>query len=364
MTKMRFVFMMLLSFALVLALPLAAQDDDEGAMSALVNVGESEDFDAFLVGPDGMTLYMFVPDDANCVDQCLANWPPLTVESADDLTLADGIPGTLGIYEREDMLQVTYNDMPLYYFVADEEPGDMMGEGINNVWYVVEPVMIYAAHGHEDFGSFLVGPEGMTLYLFVPDDANCVDQCLVNWPPLTVESADDITISQRLSGETGVFEREDGTLQVTYDDIPLYYFINDMMIGDVNGQGVNDVWYIINTIGTRVTEEAGEYLVGPNGFALYLFVPDDANCVDQCLVNWPPLMVPVEGAITLSAGLTGEIGFFDRDGDLQVTYEGLPLYYFINDASPAEINGQGVNDVWFLITPDGEAVELEGEAAE
>ncbi len=356
MRKLILVFSVML-FA-VFVLPVFAQDDM--AMDALVNIGGNDELGAFLVGPNGMTLYMFAADDANCVGMCLENWPPLTVESEAELTLAEGIPGTLGVYEREGgMIQVTYNGMPLYYFIRDQQVGDATGEGVNNIWFVVEPVMIYVGRGHAELGNFLVGPNGMTLYLFTQDDANCVGMCLENWPPLTVEDADDITISRRLTGETGVFEREDGTLQVTYNGIPLYFFIRDEQVGDANGQGVNDVWFVINTIGTRTAPELGEYLVGPNGFALYLFTQDDANCVGMCLENWPPLIVPVEEAITLEAGLTGEIGFFDRDGALQVTYEGAPLYYFIRDEAPSDTNGQGVNDVWFLVSPTGEAVSAE-----
>ncbi len=346
--KIRFRFVFMVALCLLAALPLAAQDGD-----ALINVGSSETIPSYLVDAEGRTLYLFVPDDANCVDGCLENWPPLTVESEAELTLADGIPGTLGIYERDgDIMQVTYNGAPLYYFARDAAPGDVNGEGVNAVWYVVEPVLISVGRGSE-IGNFLVGPTGMTLYLFVPDDANCVDGCLENWPPLTVESADDITTSYRLTGETGVFEREDGTLQVTYNGVPLYYFARDEAPGDANGEGANDVWYVIKTIGTRTNADQGTYLTGPNGFALYLFTPDDATCVDGCLENWPPLTVPVEGAIALEAGLMGEVSFYDRDGTLQVSYAGTPLYYFVRDEAPADVNGQGVNDVWFLIPPEG-----------
>jgi predicted lipoprotein with Yx(FWY)xxD motif len=347
MIKQSFVMLALL-FAVVV-LPVAAQED-----ASLVSLGSNDTIPSFLVDADGMTLYLFTPDDANCVDGCLENWPPLTVESEDELTLADGIPGMLGVYEREDeTLQVTYNDAPLYRFIRDEAPGDTNGEGINAVWYVIEPALITVGRGSE-LGNLLVGPDGMTLYLFTPDDANCVDGCLENWPPLTVEDEDEITTSYRLTGGTGVFEREDGTLQVTYNDVPLYYFANDEDPGDTNGQGLNDVWYVINTIGTRTNADLGAYLTGPNGFALYLFTPDDANCVDGCLENWPPLITPVQDAVALEDGLTGELGFFDREGELQVTYNGAPMYYFIRDEATADVNGQGVNDVWFLVMPESE----------
>jgi predicted lipoprotein with Yx(FWY)xxD motif len=44
------------------------------------------------------------------------------------------------------------------------------------------------------------------------------------------------------------------------------------------------------------------------------------------------------------------------DGAEQVTYNGWPLYYFANDAAPGDTNGQGVNDVWYVIAPSGEVI--------
>jgi predicted lipoprotein with Yx(FWY)xxD motif len=45
------------------------------------------------------------------------------------------------------------------------------------------------------------------------------------------------------------------------------------------------------------------------------------------------------------------------DGSTQVTYNGWPLYYFHEDAAPGDTNGQGVGGVWFLVSPEGEAIE-------
>ena len=54
-------------------------------------------------------------------------------------------------------------------------------------------------------------------------------------------------------------------------------------------------------------------------------------------------------------GVTGELGTITGvDGSTQVTLNGWPLYYFVGDAAPGEVKGQGVNDVWWVLTPDGE----------
>jgi predicted lipoprotein with Yx(FWY)xxD motif len=45
------------------------------------------------------------------------------------------------------------------------------------------------------------------------------------------------------------------------------------------------------------------------------------------------------------------------DGTTQVTYNGWPLYYYIDDAAAGDANGQGVGGVWFLVSPTGEMIE-------
>ena len=49
-----------------------------------------------------------------------------------------------------------------------------------------------------------------------------------------------------------------------------------------------------------------------------------------------------------------------NDGTEQATYNGWPLYYFVNDAVPGDVNGQGVNDVWDLLDPVGNGIGIDG----
>ncbi|MBC8100842.1 MAG: hypothetical protein H7Y11_15490, partial [Armatimonadetes bacterium] len=116
-------------FALVALVPVMAQTD--ATLPNTVNIGSNETLGDFLVGANGMTLYVFKHDGlavSNCIERCAENWPPLTVASADELSLADGIPGELATIEGADgALHVTYNDQPLYFWVNDVEPGDATG---------------------------------------------------------------------------------------------------------------------------------------------------------------------------------------------------------------------------------------------
>lgn len=101
----------------------------------------------------------------------------------------------------------------------------------------------------------------------------------------------------------------------------------------------------------------GEVLVAADGFTLYLFTPDaqgPSTCYDQCEANWPIVAEITSVGEGLDPAL---LGTTTRDnGDVQATYNGWPLYYFAGDATPGDVNGQGVNDVWWVIDAAGDAI--------
>lgn len=101
---------------------------------------------------------------------------------------------------------------------------------------------------NDSLGEYLADSEGMTLYYFTndePETSNCTDDCLVNWPAFTASDIDEPEGYE--DDDFGTITREDnGEEQVTYKGYPLYYFVNDMVEGDVNGQGLNGAWYIVN----------------------------------------------------------------------------------------------------------------------
>jgi predicted lipoprotein with Yx(FWY)xxD motif len=90
-----------------------------------------------LVSGAGMTLYTFDRDTtgtSNCNDQCATKWPPL-------LAGADAKPsGDWSIVTRADgSKQWAYKGKPLYVFYKDANPGDVGGDGVNNVWHIAAP---------------------------------------------------------------------------------------------------------------------------------------------------------------------------------------------------------------------------------
>lgn len=236
-----------LVMATIIAVSISAQEP----LPNTLNIGgEAGGIGTYLVASNGMTLYAFKRDGlniSNCIDQCATAWPPYIVESADGLSLAEGILGEIGTIERADgALQVTYNAMPLYFWQNDVEQGDVTGHNFRTNWTVVAPATVYAQNSAEH-GIILVGANGFTLYTFANDEvgvSNCVDNCAANWPPLTVEAAESLVTAINIPGIFTTFERADGTLQVAYNGMPLYYWVNDAARGDTTGHNVNDVWFV------------------------------------------------------------------------------------------------------------------------
>jgi predicted lipoprotein with Yx(FWY)xxD motif len=92
------------------------------------------------------------------------------------------------------------------------------------------------------FGPGLYGGEsGMTVYTFTKDvkdsgKSACTGGCISTWPALTVPAGSTPTAGDGVTGTLGTITREDdGTLQVTYNGLPLYFFKNDKAEGDTNG---------------------------------------------------------------------------------------------------------------------------------
>jgi predicted lipoprotein with Yx(FWY)xxD motif len=99
-------------------------------------------------------------------------------------------------------------------------------------------------------------------------------------------------------------------------------------------------------VGTATTS-LGVVLVAPNGFTLYTRSGDSANtstCTGQCLAAWPALTVPAGGTASAGTGVTGTVATFTRadNGTTQVTYRGLPLYFWRSDSKPGDVTGQGI----------------------
>ncbi len=111
--------------------------------------------------------------------------------------------------------------------------------------------------------------------------------------------------------------------------------------------------------------DLGSILVNPDGLTLYVFTADsdgESACNDQCALTWPPVVADTPISTDLDGAMFGSI---DRtDGIQQLTVNGMPLYLFASDSAPGDVNGQGVNDVWFVVDADGNMLDASAAAAD
>ncbi|SNR72189.1 Predicted lipoprotein with conserved Yx(FWY)xxD motif [Haloechinothrix alba] len=110
------------------------------------------------------------------------------------------------------------------------------------------------ATSDSEVGTILTDGQGNTLYLFTEDSPGtsaCEDDCLQAWPTLEGEAAAGDGVDAEL---LDTIERPDGTVQATYNDWPLYYYAEDAESGDLNGQGVNDAWWVVDPGGNAIQQ--------------------------------------------------------------------------------------------------------------
>jgi predicted lipoprotein with Yx(FWY)xxD motif len=104
----------------------------------------------------------------------------------------------------------------------------------------------------------------------------------------------------------------------------------------------------------------GRIIVDSKGFTLYDFHKDkngESACYGACAKVWPPLLTEGEpqageGAMASNLGTTKR-----KDGTLQVTYAGWPLYTYTADSKPGEANGNDIDSFgaeWYALQPSGE----------
>jgi predicted lipoprotein with Yx(FWY)xxD motif len=102
----------------------------------------------------------------------------------------------------------------------------------------------------------VVDGKGMTVYVSDKDtkgsgQSACSGDCLVKWPAVVAES--DSPAVDGVTGEVGTITRDDGTKQVTLGGMPLYLSAGDAKAGDMTGQGVGGVWWVVSADGAKVT---------------------------------------------------------------------------------------------------------------
>jgi predicted lipoprotein with Yx(FWY)xxD motif len=107
--------------------------------------------------------------------------------------------------------------------------------------------------------GMLADAKGRTLYLWEADQGDksaCDGPCAKAWPPLTTDGAPQAGAGVK-QGLLGTSKRADGTLGVTYNGHPLYYFSGDQAPGDANGKGSDGFgaeWYPVSPAGAALED--------------------------------------------------------------------------------------------------------------
>jgi predicted lipoprotein with Yx(FWY)xxD motif len=105
----------------------------------------------------------------------------------------------------------------------------------------------------------------------------------------------------------------------------------------------------------------GKVIADGRGEAFYLFGADRrgrSRCYGACARAWPPVIT--KGRPRAGRGVKARLLGTTRrkNGKLQVTYGGHPLYYYVSD-SPGRILCQNVNEfggLWLVVKPSGKPV--------
>ena len=91
------------------------------------------------------------------------------------------------------------------------------------------------------------------------------------------------------------------------------------------------------------------YMMNAVHMSLYTYDRDGngvSNCYGDCAKNWPPATLPAGSKLGENYALIKR-----KDGSMQITYKGHPLYLFAGDKEIGDMNGDGVGGVWRLSRP-------------
>ncbi len=103
------------------------------------------------------------------------------------------------------------------------------------------------------------------------------------------------------------------------------------------------------SLGQTQDTSIGAVLAAPNGRTLYTYDKDGtgvSNCAGLCAAAWPPLLAPDRAQATDGFTLVTRSG-----GDKQWAYNQRPLYLYIGDSMPGDVDGDGADGVWRVARP-------------
>lgn len=219
-------------------------------------------------------------------------------------------------------------------------------------------------------GDIITDDKGNSLYFFSKDASGtssaCTDGCVDIWPVFYVEN---LQVGNGLAlSDFDVITRNDGTMQTTYKDWPLYYFSpsSDGVTeepGETKGEAVNDVWFVakpdykVMIVSSQLIgddgnsylndytqgEGATSYFTDSYGNTIYSFTKDYYNTNNFTASDfsnngvWP--IFYDDAAAVPSIVNSNDFGSIDVHGQKQLTYKGNPLYYYGDDMNRGDNKG-------------------------
>lgn len=229
-------------------------------------------FGSVLTDSLGKVLYFYTLDagvSSSCTGGCAVAWP---IFYQGNLKLGDGLDSAdFKVVTRPDgSFQTTYKGWPLYYYVGDTKPGDILGDASGSIWFVAKPdysVMLLnnvliGNNGVQYTGAYQPGQQtvqyitdayGRTLYAFSPDrfKKNTYTKAdfsnNTTWPIQEISNIKYVpsTLDKTSFDTTAVY----GKIQLTYKGWPLYHFGPDNQVkGNTKGVSVPTpgVWPVVN----------------------------------------------------------------------------------------------------------------------
>lgn len=333
----------------------------------------------FMAGPTpilgdakGKSLYTTDKDavgKSSCVDACATTRPPL-VAPADAKAFADW-----SVVSRADgVKQWAYQGKPLYTFAQDAKPGETKGDKVDNVWNVLAyapdkgvkiPPGVSVRELAAANGWVFTNADAKPLYTTDDDLAagkpTCIGgACALSWAPFLASQL------SKSVGDFSVVKRGDGVSQWAYKGRPLYTHAGDREPGDTVGNARDGKWRAAMLVRYPMPKDVsvwhnhfeGSNLVSATGMTLYTRgrgvggvsghslrnAPRSpagfgrmfgiSTCTGACLQTWLPFKAPADAV---------PAGYWElamrEDGAKQWVYGGYPLYTFVGDVKPGQMNG-------------------------
>ena len=128
----------------------------------------------------------------------------------------------------------------------------------------VETLKTSTVAGH----TIVVDGEGKAVYVYTRDNpgattSTCTGGCASLWPAVTSAGAPTL---QGVTGKIGSITGVNGKQQITVNGMPIYYYAKDTAPGQVTGQGVANVWYVIGADGNMIQASLATATPGSSGY--------------------------------------------------------------------------------------------------